>query len=343
MNEYSRILSCIVGNFDYTPFPKNINNIDITFKHFYYDNIFPLIKETLKLSANLTLQDIKYIEPQIQAERKEDVDNLATILKEMGVIVYRPNKFTSCEISSPNWTSVNFPAGNVRDNIFIYNNMIIETSPHMRGRIFENELLYDILYEYLNKGFTWCKLPQCELKDENIDQSWYGGNSASKPRCIFDAAQCLKFDEGIVANYANKNHLIGITCLERLLGRTIYKINVTDNHIDGMIIPIGRKTILVNPKLNCSKLPSFLSNYDKIVVTDKEISNGICLASENILINCLASDNKVIINKNAVNTIKELEQHHFEVIPIQFRHSRIYSGGIHCSTLDLERSQNGFI
>lgn len=343
INEYNPLVTCIVGNCLETPFPKTIDDIDITFKSFYYDNIFPLIRKEVKCKSRITYDDIKFIEPQIYEERIEDLNNLAEVLQDLGVGVYRPNLHVSREINSPNWTAMSYPASNVRDNILVTHDYIIETSPHIRGRYFENELLYDILYDiFESSNCKWIKLPSSRLKENNIDQRYYEDESPLGKRyeCIFDAAQCIKLDEGLVINYSNENHLLGIQALRRILPDyiEIYPVQVTDNHIDGMIVPIDRDVLLVNPKLDISKLPPFITKYKLIEVTDREISDGLCLASESIMINCLSVGNKtVIINEQAVSTIKKLEELKFNVIPIRFRHSRIYSGGIHCSTLDIER------
>jgi len=65
----------------------------------------------------------------------------------------------------------------------------------------------------------------------------------------------------------------------------------------------------------------------------------ICLASQaGMDINILSIDeNTVVVNKDAVETIKVLEDNSFRVIQIQLRHSESFGGGIHCSTLDLQR------
>ena len=352
-NEYSKLKTVIVGDFNNTPFPKTINNMDLTFRAFYNDNIMSLLRETVKCKTNITLNDVKYLEEDIQGERNEDLDNLAKVLVDFGAIVYRPNGFTETkEINSPNWTNTSYPAGNVRDNILIVDKYVVETSPHLRGRIFENEQLYDILYDYfeLDKEMKWFKLPQSSLKEGAVDQSYFDKSFVPKHKleCVFDAAQCMLFDEGLIVNVANKNHELGYDALRRMLPEKIkmYKVSWTDNHIDTVFCTVAKNTILVNPKYTDKikdTLPKFMKNYKKIIMEDVERydnkrDGNIYLASEGILINCLCVDNyTVVISDKAVKTIKKLERLGIEVIPVRFRHSRLYSGGIHCSTLPLDR------
>ena len=46
---------------------------------------------------------------------------------------------------------------------------------------------------------------------------------------------------------------------------------------------------------------------------------------------------EIIVNEDSINVIEQLNKLKFNVIPIKFRHSELFAGGIHCSTLDLER------
>ena len=48
-------------------------------------------------------------------------------------------------------------------------------------------------------------------------------------------------------------------------------------------------------------------------------------------------ENTIIVNEDSINVIEQLNKLKFNVIPIKFRHSELFAGGIHCSTLDLER------
>jgi glycine amidinotransferase len=61
-------------------------------------------------------------------------------------------------------------------------------------------------------------------------------------------------------------------------------------------------------------------------------------SSRGMDINVLSLDrNNVLIQHDATRTAELLYKNGFTPIPIQFRHGEIFAGGIHCSTLDLER------
>ena len=54
--------------------------------------------------------------------------------------------------------------------------------------------------------------------------------------------------------------------------------------------------------------------------------------------NMLSVDpNTVIVDREQLTLIEDLERAKFTVIPLQMRHSRTLGGGFHCVTLDLAR------
>lgn len=47
-----------------------------------------------------------------------------------------------------------------------------------------------------------------------------------------------------------------------------------------------------------------------------------------------------MVNEDAINTIRILEEKNFTIIPVRLRHCELYGGGIHCATLDTKRDDN---
>ena len=163
---------------------------------------------------------------------------------------------------------------------------------------------------------------------------------------MFDGAQCLKFGEDILFNVSNMNHILGATWLQRHLGDKfkVHQVNITDSHIDGSFVPLRPGTLLVHSEMEKKRhlLPKSLKKWDFIVFDDeqKPIVNDelLLLASKSINMNVLPIDeNTVMINELAINTIKKLENKGFTIVPARLRHSQLYSGAFHCSTLDIRR------
>ena len=78
-----------------------------------------------------------------------------------------------------------------------------------------------------------------------------------------------------------------------------------------------------------------LYKFNKISILDRIIQNFKKLEVE-IVLNANSNEDQFL--KTGLHLIKdELEKYNVESIPVQFRHSTIFGGGLHCSTLDLER------
>ena len=156
-------------------------------------------------------------------------------------------------------------------------------------------------------------------------------------------------------NITNKNMYNGYRWLRSVLPSyiNIHPISITDNHIDGTILPINEGLFLANTCFLSKNIKDFLpskfknwniieSNNEKLPYEkyDNAFLNGPRLASyEGIDINVLSlSPNKILVQDTfSKKNIEKLQKYKINVIPIKFRHSTIFGGGIHCSTLDLER------
>ena len=156
------------------------------------------------------------------------------------------------------------------------------------------------------------------------------------------------FDNFVLYNYSSYNHYKGIQWLKRNLDVEVVPVRMTDNHIDGCISSIGEGVLLVNDKNCIQKVDEIkkLKDYkilrvpNKIIVED-DISDSDLpnLASKDgMSINVLNIDPKtILVNKDDIFICDLLDKNGFNVIPIQLRYCRAFGGGIHCSTLDVDR------
>jgi len=163
-----------------------------------------------------------------------------------------------------------------------------------------------------------------------------------------DGAQFLRLNDDIIVNVNSYNHYKGYEWVKSFFpDKSFHLVTLADNHIDGSIISLNETTFLVNPNYHniWEHLPLKYQDLDKYTyLSPKNIPRpgdglGICLASQaGMDINILSIDeNTVVVNKDAVETIKVLEDNNFRVIQVQLRHSEGFGGSIHCSTLDLQR------
>ena len=149
-------------------------------------------------------------------EVNEDLDNLASTLSNLGAKVHRPQVYDFSNLNvSPFWKSTSNNAYNVRDLYLVVGNNVLESPSHVESRYFEATTLYEIFYEYFDKGFKWiagpkpklnyqAKLPyfvdenKRELTDEDVKhQKLTNGrieklHKLSEQEILFEAANTLR-------------------------------------------------------------------------------------------------------------------------------------------------------
>ena len=347
-NGYDTLKSVIVGR--ELELPKRM--ADITFKVFY--------KENLGESIYDYYEDYT-INSKILNERIEDLDNLAKTLENLGIKVYRPEVLNKVhKIKTPTFETELSSPSNVRDITFVYQNKIIETPVLIRNRYFENINMNKIFYDVWEpqKGEQWIKSPHQWLLEDTIDlEDWNNPkdflHSDKFYEMAIDGAQFMRINEKeCFVNISTHSAYKGFLWVKSLFPDvTFYPIfQLIDNHIDGAFVILDEGKFLVNPKFHRLKdmIPQKFRNWDFLISGNpddnrvKKYQNyAMQLASTaGMDMNVLSINPKtVIVNKDAVETIKVLEKNKFDVVPIQFRHSELFGGGIHCSTLDLWREK----
>lgn len=343
--EWGKLREVVVG----TCYNISDINVDTSFRLFFLKNIEDkLIGNSIKLQKRLVEQ------------RQEDLDGLALTLEKMGILVHRPKKLDLVkEFKTPNFSDVLCPVDNPRDQSLIIGNEIIETSCQWRRRYFENDLMKDIFYKYFRNGAKWTSAPRPMMSENNFDFSnmpWEENpelrakvNESHNFEIMFDGAQCLHFGKDIIFNISTKNHELGADWLERHLGDSykIHRVYITDHHIDGMFMPLRPGTLLINPLSMEDKLhllPKELQKWEilKVPFSHSEVQGDINLASANINVNVLPlSEKKVLLfsTTGEVDTpfAEMLATKGFEPVTVRLRHSRMFGGGLHCATLDMNR------
>ena len=351
--EWGPLQEILVGDFYNYTIPQKIEDVDVSFRSFFHDNVFAEVRKFARYRLDVYAEDVKKYPEQIEEERGEDLDELSRLLEQMGIVVKRPRRMEAVqEITTPYWTNVTSPCGNIRDQFLIIGDEIIETSPLMRGRYFENDLIKHHLLDYFRRGAKWTVAPRPMMLEDSFDRSYFDENppnvDPAKFEVMFDGAQCLKFGRDIVFNVANENHRLGAVWLQRHLGDRfrVHEVMITDNHIDGMFLPLRPGMLLMKKEMYEKRhlLPEALRRWDVVLFTDYEDLTSddydMLLASKGVNLNVLSLDERrLVINEKATTTIKELEKRGFEPVPVRLRHSRIYSGAFHCSTLDIRRDE----
>lgn len=360
--EWGILDEVIVGSVKNGYLPKDPQKADISYFLFYIENLvenYGLQSLSLQnASRAFSADNVAVFDEREIAERAEDVSVLCETLRGLGITVRNVSPLDDvAEIRTPYWQSLDHYCHNVRDQVLIIGDTIIETPPLCRNRYFETDRLKSLFYEYFAQGAKWISAPRPTMREQSFDKS-FAQRLLKQPleeridglEIMFDAAQCLRFGADVLFNVTTANHRLGAQWLERQLAphiRVHVIENFADNHIDGVMMPLRPGTLLINPAKmhnSLSVLPEALQKWDMIACPDVDTSvydNGNFLpASEFISANVLPlGDDRVVVEERNGGLIKALEQKGFTPVPVRLRHSRRFSGGFHCITLDVRRQE----
>ena len=374
-DEWSPLKEVIVGS----PMSYSLPDLELSFKLFFHDNAslafyYPSYggngssekpRGTVSGSSEQHAPNAK-LKRQYLEELAEDVDGLVEALQKLGVTVHRPMSLEQVpHFKTPYWEASGIPALNVRDQAIVFGDHIIETTPQIRARYFENDLLKPIFYEYFKKGAQWTSMPRPIMTDKSFDLSYVADQGremvASEPvyqqessgydigfEMMIDAAQCVRFGKDIIVNVATENHEMGLEWLKRQLEPQfrIHRIyRMTDNHIDSIVLPLRPGTLLLRHPRFLNMLPEALQRWDIIYPPEPNESifpnygdDSLLLTSKYIDLNVLSIDeNTVVVNELFPELVEALEKKGFNVVPVRHRHRRLFGGGFHCFTLDTVR------
>lgn len=323
---------------------------DITFRLFYKQALGHSIYEEPFEQYNVRLDLIE--------QRNKELDGLSNILESLGITVYRPDTVKNIiQFKTPTFKSILSSASNVRDVTIVYKDKIIETPVFVRNRYFENMALYSIYMKAYENGGQWIRAPHTSLSEDRMDLDDYteyrdyDNFDHSLYDMAIDGAQFLRIGRDIIVNVSSYNQYLGYKWVESLFpDSTFHPIyGLADNHIDGMIVCLCQGKFLVDPKYPNIKdyLPDKFKNWD--LLFPKDLSDNIDVdgmtdvdlrlaSSRGMDINVLSIDeHTVMVNKRAIGVGDILSKNGFDVIDVDLNHGEIFGGGIHCSTLDLNR------
>lgn len=236
-------------------------------------------------------------------ERNKQLNELEKLLNEKNIKTIRPFEVNKVDYINYNKQKIPLaPCANPRDLALIYNNKIIYT-PRKVYRQGEFLLLKDVLDKEL-KGY---KIYDLGISDDNLD-----------------AACFLKLGKDCIVNVKTdkqKEHLNKIKVI--LPDINFIEVDICHSHIDGHLVALNNEVFLTTIKNIEEKIP-YLKNKNIIYTNDS--------------INVLSLDDySVVISKGSDDLKNKLIGNNFNIIEIDLQDSVFFRGGIHCSTLCLER------
>ncbi|MFF4020658.1 inosamine-phosphate amidinotransferase 1 [Streptomyces sp. NPDC001843] len=357
-DEFTRLEEVVLGRADH----YNAHHTEPSWRLFFYDNVAPVFGRHTTPSG----EELLPIPSQLTDELSEDISGLANALTGCGVNVLRPAvPGKDVDIRSPHWDARATPPLNVRDQTIILGNTIVETAPHIRARIFENDLLKPTFYRYYEAGANWLSMPRPALASDSLDTSYFtrqgldvsratDGETASSIEglgleMVFDGAQCMRLGRDVLVNVANHNHELALRWLrDNVRNLRFHRLDaMADNHIDSVLVPLRPGLMLLRSPEYLKYLPEAMQSWDVIYAPETDDRNFpdytglgfvIPIGSRYMDINLLSVDeDTVVVNSLYPELITVLERHGFTVVPVRHRHRRLFGGGFHCFTLDTVR------
>lgn len=297
-NEWDKLRSIVVGSATDANWPVN----DPVFK-----------EEKNKTTWKSSPVPSGPVPKDIIEEANQDLEILATTLKNLGVEVYRPAHLNFQEHDG----MYNYCP---RDRFLVYGDTIVDPAMMYPCRDMELQCYHDIVdsaknYVHMprNEGMVLDAANICRL-----GSTWLFLESPSGNRKAYDWL-CNQFPDVTIELC---NFYSGV-------------------HIDSTIVPIREGLVVLNAsRVNENNCPQALKDWDKIWVEDvvPQKFYNYPYASKWIGLNMLSiSPNMVIVDQAQTQLIRQLEKYDVGAIHMDLRHSRTLGGGFHCVTLDLHR------
>lgn len=297
-NEWDKLKSIVVGSATYANWPSN-------------DPVFAL--EEQKTSWTETPVPSGPVPQWIIDEANEDLEDLASILIKLGIEVHRPKEMNFQQLGG----MYNYCP---RDRLLIAGDRVIDPVmmyPCRDQEVYALDYVYqtanEILHMPRHAGMTMDAANVCRMND-----TWLYLESASGNRRAYE------------------------WLCEQLPDINIELVNFYNGvHIDSTICPLREGFVVLNAsRVTPQNCPRAFDGWTKLWVQDcvPQKFHEYPYASKWVGMNMLSVDpNTVIVDRNQIQLIEDLESAKFTVIPLELRHARTLGGSFHCVTLDLCR------
>lgn len=333
-NEWDPLKEVIVGNSLNARFPHlDKSSIAAEFAHLPIDQIptgaFP---------------------SQIVEETEEDLAAMVQSFKDLGIVVKRPDTWPHDQVvSTPFWSTKGFYNYCPRDIFLVAGDHIIETPNTIRGRLLETYSYRTIMVDYLKAGAKWYSAPKPMLLDSLFDVD----QDTAAPRNdepVFDAANVLRFGRDLLYLISSTGNELGAQWLQTVLGDEFRvhtcRIKYQGSHIDTSVVALRPGLLLCNPeRVTREMLPAIFDTW-KIIYSPPMVGGdrfdsdylSHSIGSSWIDMNLFSiSPELVVVDRDQLPLIRLLEENGLEVATLKLRHSRMFAGGFHCTTLDTRR------
>jgi glycine amidinotransferase/scyllo-inosamine-4-phosphate amidinotransferase 1 len=151
---------------------------------------------------------------KVMEETYEDLENICSKLRELGVKVHRPFKRDFSEKRGNDlWQVDGYYNYCPRDSMLVVGDKVIATPMTLRHRQFESETCKPLIHPD-----HWVDFPKPKLGDEMYSREDLGRPTLMDgPDAVFDAANVLRANNDIIYLVSNTGNLAGADYLEKYL------------------------------------------------------------------------------------------------------------------------------
>jgi len=166
------------------------------------------------------------------------------------------------------------------------------------------------------------------------------------PAAVFDAANIIRCGKDILYLISYSGNEAGADWLENYLGPEyiVHRLNAVYQgmHLDSTIVPLRDGLVMLNSeRIKEYQLPDFMKSWDKIWIKQEDLiqpKGWDHMTSNWIGMNVLSYDeNTIFCDSNQTILRKKFDKYGIETIGVNLPHAKMFMGGHHCVTLDLQR------
>ncbi|MCC8251545.1 serine/threonine protein kinase [Saccharothrix luteola] len=296
------------------------------------------------------------------------LDHFTKVLTDRGIRVDRPVPLDFGKpVSTPEWTQDSmFGCMPGRDVLITLGNEILEATMSYRSRWFEYLCYRPLIESYFreDKEMRWEAAPKPRLTSASYREGFWDEFEAlsfddqvervsrndlvlTEAEPLFDAADIARFGKDLFVQLSLVTNRSGIRWLEQHLPNhrvhTVVFGNSHPLHIDATWVPLRPGLVLhCGERTADEALVQYFKVNDWEVVeaapARHEVAPPLSPCSRWLSMNTLSLDEKTIcVEASETAQIDQFVDLGFEVIPIPFWDVAPFGGGLHCSTVDIQR------
>ena len=303
-------------------------------------------------------------------ETKQDLNNLATLLQDLGVVVHRPRLYNYQQPINMSTFRVDIPMAPIvpRDQYLVYGNTIFQTYTSMTDRLFDGRSYYDIFRTLFVNGLNWISQPMPNLWPMTDSKKWMDNHQdfgrmvyhkLYARHVLWHTATMFKCGEHLITNTQGPGSKLGLSWMKKNLAADTIVSADSDalqnwGHIDhGFFMTDDDTVFCVDrsfvPQALLDKTIHEIKSYFPQEKKQRVVVNFEHLLDESKGYEQVVSFNTNVLVVDSQNVI--FSDHHAilfdylaslsvkcHVSPL--RHRSFWAAGIHCVTLDIKRRGN---